>query len=73
MTYKRKNRCRPNGIYSNCQKHEEPQVQKLKERSKSNFQTRNKITLCDSKIRTQELKIRTQNVQDKHENGFLLC
>jgi hypothetical protein len=66
MTYRRKNRCKPNGIYSNCQKHEKPQVQKLKERSKSNFQTRNKITLCDSKIRTQ-------NVQDKHENGFLLC
>ncbi len=49
--------------------------QRLNERSKSNFQTRNQTKLCDSKIKTQELQIRTRtrNVQDKHENKFLLC
>jgi hypothetical protein len=40
---------------------------------KSNFQTRNKAKLCDSKIRTQGLRIRTQDVQDKCENEYLLC
>ena len=34
---------------------------------KSNFQTKNKTRLCNSKIRTQELKTKTQNVQNKHE------
>jgi hypothetical protein len=42
-----------------CHGHEEPQKQKLCERSKSYFQTRNKIRLCDSKTRTQELRTRT--------------
>ncbi len=28
----------------------------------SNFQTRNKTKLCDLKIRTQELKTKTQDV-----------
>jgi hypothetical protein len=42
-----------------CQGHEEPQEQRLKERSNSNFQTRNKTKLCDSKIRTQDLRSRT--------------
>jgi hypothetical protein len=32
----------------------------------------NKTRLCDSKIRTQEPRTKTQDVQDKHENGFLL-
>jgi len=34
-----------------CQGHEDSQEQRLKERSKSNFQTRNKTRLCDLKIR----------------------
>jgi hypothetical protein len=38
----------------------------LKERSKSNFQIRNK------KIKTQELRTKTQDVQNKHENESLL-
>ncbi len=29
---------------------------------KSNFQTRNKTRLCDSKTKTKELKMRIQNV-----------
>ncbi len=33
------------------QGHEEPQEQRLKGRFKSNFQTRNKTRLCDSKIK----------------------
>jgi len=41
--------------------------------SKFNFQIRNKTRLCDSKTRTQELKMKTRDVQDKYENGFLLC
>jgi hypothetical protein len=40
MTYRCKNRYRPNGVYSNCQRHKELQEQRLKERFKSNFQTR---------------------------------
>jgi hypothetical protein len=40
--------------------------------SKSNFQTRNKIRLCDSKTKTQEPIIRTWDVQNKLENGSLL-
>ncbi len=31
-----------------CQRHKDSQEQRLKERSKLNFQTRNKIRLCDS-------------------------
>ncbi len=38
-------------------KDEYPQEQTLKEMFKSNFQTRNKIRLCDSKIKN----IRTKN------------
>jgi hypothetical protein len=34
-------------IEFNCQGHKDPQEQRLKERSKSNFQTRNKTRLCD--------------------------
>jgi hypothetical protein len=41
--------------------------------SKSNFQIRNKTRLCDSKIKTQKLKTRTWNVQNKCENKYLLC
>ncbi len=44
-----------------CQGHEEPQEQRLKERSKSYFQTRNKIKLHDSKTKTQELKTKEEN------------
>jgi len=56
-----------------CQGHENPQKQKLKEKFKSNFQIRNKIRLCDSKTKTQKLRTKTWNVQNKHENGSLLC
>ncbi len=59
MTYRHKNRCKPNGVCSNCQRHEEPQGQSLKERSKFNFQTRNETRLCDSKTKTQELRIKS--------------
>jgi hypothetical protein len=45
----------------------------IKERSKFNFQRRNKTRLCDSKIRTQELRTKTQDVQNKCENISLLC
>jgi hypothetical protein len=47
----------------NYQIHEDPQEQRLKERSKSNFQTKNKTRLCDSKIRTQEHEICKTNVK----------
>ncbi len=60
-------------VFILCQGHEKPQEQRLNERSKSNFQTRNKIRLSDSKTKTQELRIRTQDVQDKHEYKSLLC
>jgi len=56
-----------------CQGHEDPQEQRLKERSKFNFQTRNNTWLCDSKIKTQELSSRTRSVQDQHGNKSLLC
>jgi hypothetical protein len=46
--------------------HKESQKQRIKERLKSNFETRNKTTLYDSKIITQDL-------QNEHENIFLLC
>jgi 2-oxo-4-hydroxy-4-carboxy--5-ureidoimidazoline (OHCU) decarboxylase len=42
-----------------CHEHKESQEQKLKERSKFNFQIRNKTKLCDSKIKTQNLQIKT--------------
>jgi hypothetical protein len=42
-----------------CHDRKESQEQRLKERSKFKFQIRNKTKLCDSKIKTQELKIRT--------------
>ncbi len=42
-----------------CQGHKKPQEQRLKEKSKSNFQTRNKTRLCDSK---------TKNTWTKNKN-----
>ncbi len=45
-------------IHFYYQRHEEPQEQILKERFKSNFQTRNKTIYCDSKTKTQ-LRTRT--------------
>jgi hypothetical protein len=45
----------------------------LKERSEFNFKKMNKTKLCDSKTITQELRTRTQDVQSKHENIYLLC
>ncbi len=47
--------------------------QKVKEKFQSNLQTRNKTRLCDSKTKTCEPWTKTQDVQDKHENGSLLC
>ncbi len=69
-------------LVKRCQGHEEPREQRLKERFKSNFQTRNKTKLHDSKIITYKLKTITQDVQDnmkmdfycanicKHEQGY---
>jgi len=42
-----------------CYEHKESQEQRLKKRLKFNFQIKNKTRLCDSKIKTQELKIKT--------------
>jgi hypothetical protein len=55
-----------------CQRHEDPQEQRLKEGPKFNFQTRNKTKLCNSKTITQKLRKKTRDVQDKCENGPLL-
>jgi hypothetical protein len=38
---------------TSCQEYEDPQKQRLKERFKSNFQTRNITKLCNSKTRTR--------------------
>jgi hypothetical protein len=43
MTYRFKNKCRINGICSNYRKNKEPQKQRFKEKSKFNFQIRDKI------------------------------
>ncbi len=56
-----------------CQGYKKPQEQRFKRRYKSNFQTKNKTRLNDSKIITQDLRIRTQDVKNKHEDGCLLC
>jgi CYTH domain-containing protein len=53
-----------------CHGHKKPQEQKLKERSKSYFQIRNKIRLRDSKTRTHKLRIRTQDVQNNMKIKF---
>jgi hypothetical protein len=73
MIYTCKNRCKPDGICLNYQEHKDPQEQRLKERSKSCFQIKNKTRLCDQKTKIQKLKTRTRDVQDKRENGSLLC
>jgi hypothetical protein len=73
MIYRCKNTCRFDGVCSNYQRHKKSQEQRLKERFKSNFQTRNKLKLCDSKIRIQEQRIISQDVQNKRENKSLLC
>jgi hypothetical protein len=52
MTYRRKNKCRPDVVYWNCHGHEEPQEQRIKKMSNFNFQTRNKTRLIDSNTRT---------------------
>jgi len=59
--------------FNGYQRHEKIWEQRLKERFKSNFQTRNKTRLYDSKKRTQKIKIIAQNVQNKCENEYLLC
>jgi hypothetical protein len=56
-----------------CHGHKEPQEPRLKMMFKSNFQTRNKTRLCDSKIKTQDLITRTRDVHDKCEDESLLC
>jgi hypothetical protein len=60
--YRCKKKSRPNGVCSNYQGHEELEEQKLKKRSKSNLQTRNKTRLCNSKKKTQGLITRTCDV-----------
>jgi hypothetical protein len=47
MIYKHKNKHKLDGVYSNYQGHEKPREQKIKEKFKFNFQTRNMIRLCD--------------------------
>jgi hypothetical protein len=66
MTYRRKNRCKLNGICLHCQGDVKPQEQRFKKRFKSNFQTRNKRKICD-------LKTKTQDVHNKHEDEPLFC
>jgi hypothetical protein len=56
-----------------CYRHEKSQKQRLKEKSIFNFQKRNKTKLYDSKIKTQKLRTRTQDMQNKRENKYLLC
>jgi hypothetical protein len=73
MTYRRKKKCMLDKVCSNYQGHEELEEQKLKKRSKSNLQTRNKTRLCNSKTKTQGLITRTCDVQNKRENIYLLC
>jgi hypothetical protein len=48
-------------LHNDCsyQRHEKTQEQRLKERSKFNFQTKNKTKLCDSNKNT---KIKNQNI-----------
>jgi hypothetical protein len=63
-------------VFILCQGHKESQKQRLNERSKSNFQTRNKIKYLIQSffdVKTQELRIKTQDVQNKRENKSLLC
>jgi hypothetical protein len=64
MAYGCKNRHKPNEVCSNYQKHKKPQKHKLKKSFKSNFKTRNKTRLCDSKTKTQD-------VHNKHGNKYL--
>jgi len=33
----------------------------------------NKTKLCDSKTKSQQLRIKTRDVQEKHENIYVLC
>jgi hypothetical protein len=73
MTCRHKNRCKPDGICLNYQGHKDSQKQRLKEKFKSNFQTRNETILCNSKTKTQKHKTRTRDVQNKRENESLLC
>ncbi len=58
-------------IINLCKGYEIPQKQRLKERFNFNFQKKNKTKVCDLKIKTQKLWIRTRDVQDKCENGYL--
>jgi hypothetical protein len=55
-----------------CYRHEESQKQRLKERSIFNFQKRNKTKLYDSKIKTQKLRTRTQDMQNKCEKNIFI-
>ncbi len=55
-----------------CHAHKKTQKQRLKERSKSNFQIRNKTRLCDSKMKTQELKTKTQMCKTNVKTKFIM-
>ncbi len=54
------------------QGHEKPREQRLKERFKFNFQTKNKKKICELKEKT-ELRTKTWYVQNKCENKSLLA
>jgi hypothetical protein len=56
-----------------CQGHEDSQEQRLKELFKSNFQNKEQNKIMQFKIWTHEPKTISRDVQDKHENGYLLC
>jgi hypothetical protein len=51
----------------------EYEVEDILELRISNRQFQYLIHSCGYDVRTQELRKRTLNVQNKHENGFLLC
>ncbi len=76
MIYRCKNRHKIDGVCSSCQGHENSQEQRLNKRFKFNFETRNKIRLCNSKTNTQKLRTWTWtwtwDVLNKCENGSLL-
>jgi hypothetical protein len=62
----------PFSIARCCQKHKNPQKQRLKEMSKFNFQIRNKTRLYDSKISTQKHKTKTRCAKPMWKWFFIL-
>ncbi len=59
-------------MLSSCHGHEKSQGQRIQERFKFKGH-KNKTRLCDSKTKTKNLRIKTQDVQNKRENKSLLC